>query len=91
VTLENSTSIANVLCVFEQSGSHSNYGSLHGHDPAQEFMGKAVILLGDRFELGEIEEQSLSVPPRRRRRWTLFAPAAAHDAEAAPQAPERAA
>jgi hypothetical protein len=91
VTLENSTSIANVLCVFEQSGSHSNYGSLHGHNPVQEFMGKAVILLGDRFELGKIEEQPLPVPPRRRPRWMLFAPAAAHDAQAAPQAPEQAA
>jgi hypothetical protein len=56
VTLENSSSISNVLCVFEQSGSHSNYGLVQGHNLLQEFMGKGVVLLADRFELGEIEE-----------------------------------
>jgi hypothetical protein len=56
VTLENSSAIANVLCVFERSGSHSNYGLLQGYNLAQEFVGKGVVLLGDRFELGEIQD-----------------------------------
>jgi hypothetical protein len=56
VTLENSSAIANVLCVFERGGSHSNYGLLQGYNLAQEFMGKGVVLLGDRFELGEMQE-----------------------------------
>jgi len=54
VTLENSRSLADILCVFEASGAHSNYGSLQGHGP-REFMGKAVILLRDRFDLPELE------------------------------------
>ena len=62
VTLENSSSIANVLCVFERSGSHSNYGLLQGYNLAQEFMGKGVVLLADRFELGEIEELRKASP-----------------------------
>jgi hypothetical protein len=56
VTLENSSAIANVLCVFERNGSHSNYGLLQGHNLAQEFIGKGVVLLGDRFAFDEIEE-----------------------------------
>jgi hypothetical protein len=58
VTLENSSAIANVLCVFERGGSHSNYGLLQGHNLAQEFMGKGVVLLGDRFELGQMQDLS---------------------------------
>jgi len=81
VTLENSSSISNVLCVFERGGSHSNYGSL-AHDLPQalvlhEFLGKGLILLGDRFELGEVEENTFQMLPARRRWWTLFVPAAA--------------
>jgi hypothetical protein len=76
VTLENSSSIANVLCVFERGGSHSNYGSLQGQSPSREFLGKGMVLLGDRFDLGEIEEHSLETHPRRRRWWTLLLPTA---------------
>jgi len=54
VTLENSRALANILCVFEGSGAHSNYGSLQGHR-RREFMGKALILLRDRFDLGELQ------------------------------------
>jgi hypothetical protein len=54
VTLENSRSLANVLCVFEASGAHSNYGSLEGRG-LREFMGKALILLSDRFDQCEFE------------------------------------
>jgi hypothetical protein len=105
VTLENSSSISNVLCVFERSGSHSNYGLLQGHDLCahdldedsdahsrvhsrvhlgthsgrdltQEFIGKGLILLADRFDLGEIDEHALEAPTRRRGWRALFAPAA---------------
>jgi hypothetical protein len=81
VTLENSSSISNVLCVFERGGSHSNYGSLAQDLPQalvlHEFLGKGLILLGDRFELGEVEENTFQMLPARRRWWTLFVPAAA--------------
>jgi hypothetical protein len=80
VTLENSSSISNVLCVFERGGSHSNYGLLQsrdaGHDLAREFIGKGLMLLADRFDVGEIEEHALEAPTRRRRWRALFAPAA---------------
>ncbi|HEY1365087.1 MAG TPA: hypothetical protein VGF60_22780 [Xanthobacteraceae bacterium] len=56
VTLENSASISNVLCVFEPDGSHSNYGALHGNDALKEFMDRGIGLLRDRFDLGQIEE-----------------------------------
>jgi hypothetical protein len=62
VTLENSSSIANVLCVFERNGSHSNYGLLQGYNLAQEFIGKGVVLLGDRFALGELAELRKASP-----------------------------
>jgi hypothetical protein len=63
VTLENSSSISNVLCVFEPNGSHSNYGALQGRNVLNEFIAKGMDLIRDRFELGEVEELS---PPRRR-------------------------
>jgi hypothetical protein len=64
VTLENSRSLANILCVFENSGAHSNYGSLEGRG-LREFMGKALILLRDRFDLQEFE----NVRADGHRRW----------------------
>jgi hypothetical protein len=66
VTLEDSSSISNVLGVFEQNGSHSNYGTLP--DPnVQEFIGKGMGLIRHRYDLGEIEEM---VPrPQRPSRW----------------------
>jgi hypothetical protein len=76
VTLEDSSSISNVLCVFERSGWHSNYGSLRGPDLLQEFVGKGMILLDDRFELGEIEEQPVRGQRHRHRWWKPFAAAA---------------
>ena len=39
VTLEDSSSISNVLGVFEHDGSHSNYGTLRGRN-LQEFIGE---------------------------------------------------
>jgi hypothetical protein len=63
VTLENSSSISNVLCVFEPDGSHSNYGALQGRDVLSEFIAKGMDLIRTRFDLGEIEE--LSPSPRR--------------------------
>jgi hypothetical protein len=63
VTLEDSSSISNVLCVFEPNGSHSNYGALQGRDVLHEFIGRGIGLIRDRFHLGEIE----GVSPRRRR------------------------
>jgi hypothetical protein len=62
VTLEDSASIANVLCVFEANGSHSNYGALQGRDLRKAFMDKAMDLASHRFDLGRIEE--LSRPSR---------------------------
>jgi hypothetical protein len=91
VTLEDSSSIANVLCVFEGSGAHSNYGSLHSHDLLREFMGRGVILLRDRFELGEIEAHSPRIHPHRQRWWKFFATAAQGRSHTAPQRRDRAA
>jgi hypothetical protein len=71
VTLENSSSISNVLCVFEPNGSHSNYGTLQGHNVMQEFIAKGIDLIRDRFDLGEVEELS---PRRRRSRPTATRP-----------------
>ena len=65
VTLENSASISNVLCVFEADGSHSNYGALQGRDVLQEFIAKGMDLVRDRFELGEIEEFASQRQPHR--------------------------
>jgi hypothetical protein len=62
VTLENSSSISNVLCVFEPNGSHSNYGALQGRNVLNEFIAKGMDLIRNRFDLGEIEE----LPPPRR-------------------------
>jgi hypothetical protein len=56
VTLENSASISNVLCVFEANGSHSNYGALQGRDVLNDFIDKGTNLMRCRFDLGEIEE-----------------------------------
>jgi len=67
VTLEDSASISNVLCVFEANGSHSNYGALQSHDVLQEFMDKSMSLMRDRFDLGEIEEHSS--PSQSHRSW----------------------
>jgi hypothetical protein len=69
VTLENSASISNVLCVFEANGSHSNYGALQSRNVLNEFIDKATHLMRARFDLGEIEELWPSrQPPRWRRR-----------------------
>ena len=64
VTLENSASISNVLCVFEANGSHSNYGALQGRDVLREFIDKAMDLVRDRFDLGPIEELSSARQPQ---------------------------
>jgi hypothetical protein len=69
VTLENSASISNVLCVFETNGSHSNYGALQSRNVLNEFIDKATHLMRARFDLGEIEELWPSrQPPGWRRR-----------------------
>jgi|SRR5215510_5472292 len=70
VALENSSSISNVLGVFEQNGSHSNYGVLQGRDLLPEFMTKGMSLIMDRFHLSEIEELvPRSQGPSRRKFW----------------------
>ena len=56
VTLENSFSVSNVLCVFERNGSHSNYGCLRGHNLLHEFIHKGMRLISDRFDIGETKE-----------------------------------
>jgi hypothetical protein len=69
VTLEDSSSISNVLGVFEQNGSHSNYGTLGGRN-LQEFMGKGMGLIRHRYDLGEIKEV---VPQSQRQsRWRFW-------------------
>ena len=55
VTLEDSSSISNVLGVFEQSGSHSNYGTLPSRN-LEAFIDQGMDLIKDRFDLGEITE-----------------------------------
>jgi hypothetical protein len=70
VTLENSTSISNVLCVFEADGSHSNYGALRGRNVLEEFIDKGMHLIRYRFDLGEIEELSSQRQPHRS--WWKF-------------------
>ena len=65
VTLENSASISNVLCVFETNGSHSNYGALQGSDVLKEFIDKGTSLMRCRFDLSEIEELWPSRQPPR--------------------------
>lgn len=57
VTLEDTASISNVLGVFEQNGSHSNYGTLASRD-REEFMEQGMNLIRDRFDLDEINEMS---------------------------------
>ena len=68
VTLEDSSSIANVLGVFEQNGSHSNYGTL-GSRNLEEFIDKGMGLMRYRFDLGEIEE---TVPWSQQPRWKFW-------------------
>jgi hypothetical protein len=68
VTLEDSSSIANVLGVFEQNGSHSNYGTL-GSRNLEEFIDKGMDLMRFRFDLGEIEE---TVPRSQQPRWKFW-------------------
>jgi hypothetical protein len=70
VTLEDSTSISNVLCVFEANGSHSNYGALGGRNVLKEFIDKGMHLIRYRFDLGEIEEHSSQQQPHRS--WLKF-------------------
>jgi hypothetical protein len=65
VTLENSTSISNVLCVFEPDGSHSNYGVLRGDHILNEFIENGIHLMRYRFDLGKIEEDSSHLRPHR--------------------------
>ena len=71
VTLEDSSSISNVLGVFEPTGSHSNYGTLRGRNLLQEFMGRGMSLIRYRFNLGEIKE--LVPRPQRQSRWAIKA------------------
>jgi hypothetical protein len=71
VTLEDSSSVSNVLGVFEQSGSHSNYGTLRGRNLLQEFIGRGMSLIRYRFNLGEIKE--LVPRPQRQSRWAIKA------------------
>jgi hypothetical protein len=68
VTLEDSSSISNVLGVFERDGSHSNYGTLRGRS-LQAFIGECLGLIRYRFDLGEIEEVDPWSQPPRRRYW----------------------
>ena len=56
VTLENSAVASNVLCVFENDGSHKNYGSLSGQNLMQEFLKCAFNQVNNRFRLGRVEE-----------------------------------
>jgi uncharacterized membrane protein YhaH (DUF805 family) len=56
VTLETSPIASNVLCVFENNGSHRNFGSLAGPDLMQEFIIRGMGLLKERFDLGKIEQ-----------------------------------
>jgi hypothetical protein len=70
VTLEDSSSISNVLGVFEQNGSHSNYGALQGRNLLREFIGNGMGLIRDRFHLGEIKE--LVPRSQRQSRWRLW-------------------
>src|SRR5262249_31124078 len=58
VTLENSSSISNVLCVFEADGSHSNYGAVQDCNGLKKFMNRGMQLISDRFDLRDIEEVS---------------------------------
>jgi hypothetical protein len=67
VTLEDSPSISNVLCVFEVNGSHWNYGALTAPDLLAEFMDKAMLLVRRRFAMGEIEDVSRQA--RSQRSW----------------------
>jgi hypothetical protein len=71
VTLEDSSSVSNVLGVFEQTGSHSNYGTLRGRNLLQEFIGRGMSLIRCRFDLGEIKE--LVPRPQRQSRWAIKA------------------
>jgi hypothetical protein len=70
VTLEDSSSVSNVLGVFEQNGAHSNYGALQGRNLSHEFIGKGMGLIRDRFHLGEIEE--LVPRSQRQSRWRFW-------------------
>jgi hypothetical protein len=72
VTLEDSPSISNVLCVFEVNGSHWNYGALTAPDLLAEFMDKAILLVRRRFAMGEIEDLSRQAPSHRS--WWKFLP-----------------
>jgi hypothetical protein len=82
VTLEDSASISNVLCVFEADGSHSNYGSLRSRDVFGEFLDNGMRMMRERFNLGEIEELSCRRQPQDRtnRSWNSDAGAAMHRA-----------
>jgi hypothetical protein len=75
ITLENSMSISNVLCVFEPNGSHSNYGALRGHNVLKEFLDKGMDLMRCRFDLGEIEELSSTRQPHSSS-WKVYSGAA---------------
>jgi hypothetical protein len=68
VTLEDSSSIANVLGVFEQNGSHSNYGTL-GSRNLEEFIDQGLVLIRYRFDLGEVEEVALWSQQTRWKFW----------------------
>jgi hypothetical protein len=82
VTLEDSASISNVLCVFEADGSHSNYGALRSRNLLDEFLDNGMRMMRERFNLGEIEELSSCRQPRGRtnRDWNSDAGAATHRA-----------
>ena len=70
VTLEDSMSVSNVLGVFEQDGSHSNYGTLQGPDFLREFVRKGMELIRYRFNPGEIVE--LQPRSQRQARWKFW-------------------
>jgi hypothetical protein len=69
VTLEDSSSISNVLGVFEQNGSHSNYGTLGGRN-LQEFIAEGMGLIRYRYDLGEIKE--VADGSQRQSRWKFW-------------------
>lgn len=56
VTLERSSVISNVLCVFENDGTRSNHGQLNESNLAQEFMARSKELMRQRFAIGDLKE-----------------------------------
>jgi hypothetical protein len=69
VTLESSPVTSNILCVFENNGTHSNYGALEGPNFLQEFMQKGMKLVRERFRIGELAELAIK---QQQRSWWKF-------------------